>query len=146
MCYIIKEWSFYINHFSLIIFYHSVWLGFELFGIEFRCSVIGHSFTLVRKGYDNHRCHNKLPDRKWAEVCLTSCTEEMVLRIWRFWKRVSWRLTLDHGVEKLSFCHWGSELSFLLLRRRLSLSGLDLRRWIDILNITICAERWNGVR
>ena len=24
--------SFYINHFSLIIFYHSVWLGFELFG------------------------------------------------------------------------------------------------------------------
>ena len=23
---------FYINHFSLIIFYHSVWLGFELFG------------------------------------------------------------------------------------------------------------------
>ena len=24
-CYIIKEWLFYINHFSLIIFYHSVW-------------------------------------------------------------------------------------------------------------------------
>ena len=23
---------FYSNHFSLIIFYHSVWLGFELFG------------------------------------------------------------------------------------------------------------------
>ena len=31
-CYIITEWFFYINHFSLIIFYHSVWLGFELFG------------------------------------------------------------------------------------------------------------------
>ena len=30
--YIITEWFFYINHFSLIIFYHSVWLGFELFG------------------------------------------------------------------------------------------------------------------
>ena len=24
---------FYINPFSLIIFYHSVWLGFELFGL-----------------------------------------------------------------------------------------------------------------
>ena len=31
-CYIITEWFFYINHFSLIIFYYSVWLGFELFG------------------------------------------------------------------------------------------------------------------
>ena len=32
--YIIKEWFFYINHFSLIIFYHSVWLVFELFGLR----------------------------------------------------------------------------------------------------------------
>ena len=31
-CYIITGWFCYINHFSLIIFYHSVWLGFELFG------------------------------------------------------------------------------------------------------------------
>ena len=31
--YIITEWFFLnINHFSLIIFYRSVWLGFELFG------------------------------------------------------------------------------------------------------------------
>ena len=30
---IIKTPRFYINHFSLIIFYHSVWLGFELFGL-----------------------------------------------------------------------------------------------------------------
>ena len=33
-CYIIKEWFFYFNHFSLIIFYHSIWLGFELFGLR----------------------------------------------------------------------------------------------------------------
>ena len=34
LCYIIKECFvfFYFNHFSLIIFYNSVWLGFELFG------------------------------------------------------------------------------------------------------------------
>ena len=31
LCYIITERFFYINHFSLIIVYHSVWLGFELF-------------------------------------------------------------------------------------------------------------------
>ena len=30
----IKEWFFYINDFSLIIFYHSVRLDFELFGLR----------------------------------------------------------------------------------------------------------------
>ena len=51
---------FYINHFSLIIFYHSVWLGFELFGLV-HLQVHTHwvQFTLVRRGYDNHKCHNK---------------------------------------------------------------------------------------
>ena len=34
---------FYINHFSLIIFYHSVWLVFELIGSYFRCTAIGYS-------------------------------------------------------------------------------------------------------
>ena len=72
-----------------------------------------------------------------AGLWMTSCPEEMVLRIWGFWKRVSWRLTLDHGVKKLSFCHWGIELSFLPLRRK-SFSGHDWRRWIEILNITRC--------
>ena len=32
ICYIITEWFFYMNYFSLIILYHSVLLGFELFG------------------------------------------------------------------------------------------------------------------
>ena len=32
---------------------------------------------------------------------MTSCPEEMVLRIWRFWKRVSWELTLDHVSRQL---------------------------------------------
>ena len=35
-------------------------------GKEFRCIVIGLSFTLARKGYDNHHCHNKPPDSKWG--------------------------------------------------------------------------------
>ena len=59
-CYIIKEcFLFYFNHTSLIIFYHSVWLGFEIFGLRVQvcCQLV--QFTLVRKGYDNHHCHNK---------------------------------------------------------------------------------------
>ena len=43
----------------LIIIYHSVWKGFELFGSLCRCTLIEYSFTLVLKGYDNHNCHNK---------------------------------------------------------------------------------------
>ena len=57
---------FYINYFSLVIFYHSVWLGFELF--ESLSSGHSHwgSFTLMRKGYNNHYFHNKPPNRKWG--------------------------------------------------------------------------------
>ena len=44
----------YINYFSLIAFYHSVWLGFEPFRFASRYIVIRYSFTLMRKGYDNH--------------------------------------------------------------------------------------------
>ena len=32
---------------------------------------------------------------------MTSCPEAMVLRIWRFWKRVSWEWTLDHVGRQL---------------------------------------------
>ena len=48
-CNIITEWFFfYINHFSLIIFYHSVWLGFELFGSKFRCIALGTVYARVQ--------------------------------------------------------------------------------------------------
>ena len=57
---------FYINQFSLIIFYHSVWLGFKLFGLRVQVYSQLVQFKLVRKGYDNHHCHNKPPDRKWV--------------------------------------------------------------------------------
>ena len=51
--------NFYFNHFSLIIFYHSVWLGFELFGLRVQvCSPLVQ-FTLARKAYDNSHGHNK---------------------------------------------------------------------------------------
>ena len=90
---------FYINHFSLIIFYHSVWLGFVLFGLRAHVHSQLVQFMLVRKGFDNHHCHNKPPDRKWAGVWMISCPEEMVLRIWGFWKESveigSWRQRVE---------------------------------------------------
>ena len=55
----IKESFFYINYFSLIISYHSLWLGFELFGLRVQAYSQLVQFTLVRKEYDNHHCDNK---------------------------------------------------------------------------------------
>ena len=68
---------FYFNHSSLIIFYHSVWLGFELFGL--RVPVFSHlvQFRLAGKGYDNHHCHDKPQTGNGAEVWMTSCPEEI---------------------------------------------------------------------
>ena len=68
---------FYIIHFSLIIFYHSVWLGFELFGLRVQACSQLVQFTLVRKGYDNHHCHNKPQTGNRAGVWMTSCPEEV---------------------------------------------------------------------
>ena len=56
---------------------------------------------------------------------MTLCPEQMVLRIWGFWKDVS-----------CFFDRWGVRLSF---------SDVDRQRWIEILNITRCAARWCGV-
>ena len=68
---------FYFNHFSLIIFYHSVCLGFELFWLRVQvCSQLVQ-LTLVCKGYDNHHCHNKPQIGNGAGVWMTSCPEEM---------------------------------------------------------------------
>ena len=57
-----------------------------------------------------------------AGVWMTLCSEEMVLRIWEFWKDSSW-----------VFCCWGVRLSFL---------DLSQKRWIQILNTTRCATHW----
>ena len=85
---------FYFNHFSLIIFYHSVWLGFELFGLRVQvCSQLVQ-FTLARKGYDNHRCHNKPQTGNEAGVWMTLCPEEMGWEFGRFRKRFTWGPTM----------------------------------------------------
>ena len=93
-CYIIKEFLFYFNHFLLIIFYYSVWLGLELFRLSVQvCSQLVQ-FTLARKGYDNHHCHNKPQTGNGTGVWMTSCPEEIGREFGRFWKRFSWGPTM----------------------------------------------------
>ena len=109
---------FYFNHFSLIIFYHSVWLR-----VPVCCQLV--QFMLVHKGYDNHHCHNKPPDRKWSWSVDNVMPKRDGLRTWKILKKI--QLSSDHGVEKLvsdpaleklkldhagrqlSFCHWGRD-------------------------------------
>ena len=97
-CYIIKEF-FFINHFSIIILYHSVWLGFELFGLRVQVYSQFVQFMLDRKGYDNHHCHYE-PQIESELECE-----------WRHArKRWSWE---DEDLEKESVegWHWTMELS-----------------------------------
>ena len=137
-CYIIEERFFYFNHFSLIIFYRSVWLGFELFGlwVQVCCQLV--QFTLASKGYDNHHCHNK------AQTGNRSVDDVMPrgdgLKIWKILKKI--HLSSDHGVGKLGvrpWCwevggptmvlgSWGSDRWGI----RLNFSDLYQRRWIEI--------------
>ena len=88
------EWFFYFNHFLLITFYQLVWLGFELFRLRVQvCSQLVQ-FTLMRKGYDNHHCHNKPQRGNKAGVWMTSCLEEIGWEFAGFWKRFSWVPTM----------------------------------------------------
>ena len=106
-----SESFFFVNHIlSFSLNYSALSSGAQLLG----------SFTLARKVYDNHLCNNKPQTGNGAGVWMTSCPVEMVLRIWGFWKRVSWELTLDHGGRELSFCHSVEKL-------RLDLAGRQLR-------------------
>ena len=105
--------SFCINYFSLIIFCRSVWLGFELFTLRIQVYSQLMQFTLVRKGYDSHRCHNKpqTGKRGWS---VDDVKEEMVLRIWVFWKRELRVRTWDWTMESSSwgFSHWVRGVEF----------------------------------
>ena len=94
----------YFNHSLLIIFYHSVWLGLELFGLIVQvCSQLVQ-FTLVCKGYDNHHYHNKPQSGNGSGVWMDDVMPKRDgLRIWKILKKV--QLSSDHGVEKLGSDH-----------------------------------------
>ena len=109
--------------FSLIIFYHSVWLGFEIFGLRVQVYSQLVQFTVVRKGYDNHHCHNKPPDRKWGwsvDDVIPGKDGPEKLRILK-----KSQLRLDNWVEKLRLDHKGRQLSFLPLEQRVVFSNVE---------------------
>ena len=69
------------NHFSLIIFYHSVWLGFELFGLRVQVHSIGHSLRSCAKDMT-------------ITIVIINPRQEMGLECW-------WHHTLKRWVENL---------------------------------------------
>ena len=138
-CYVIKEWFFYINHFSLIIFYHLVWWGFEPFGCQSRCIVNWCSLCSREKDMTIPICHNKPQTGNESGVWMTSCPEEMVLRIWGFWKESVgfWPLK-----DVVGFWPLKEELGFRPLRHAVEFFG---SLPTVILNITRCTAQWGGV-
>ena len=103
MC-IVKERFFKnSNQFSLIIFYHSVWLGFELFGLRVQVHSIGYNFCSSAKDMTITIVIINPPDRKWGWSVDDVMPRRDVLRIWKILKKI--QLRSDHGVEKLGSDH-----------------------------------------
>ena len=142
---------FYFNHFLLIIFYHSVWLGFELFGLRAQVYSQLVQFMIARKEYDNHHCHNNIeydnhhcPDRKWdwsVYDVMPGRDDLENLRILK--KRVSWKVDLGPWRQRVEFSIieawswiWAIE----------DVVGVFGSLTTEILNITRCAARWDSVR
>ena len=121
----------------MMIFYHSFWLDFELFGLRVQvCSQLVQ-FTLVRKGYDNHHCHNKPQTENEAGVWMTSCPEEMGWEFGRFWKRFSWgprprcwEVGVRPGSWNFENGPWKTIVEFLPLGHRVGFRPLK-----DVVNI-----------
>ena len=104
-CYIIAEWFFLYYHFSLVISYHSVWLGLELFGL-----VHVQVHTLRAEDMTITYVIIKTPDRNETGVWITSCPEAMGWEFWWFLKKaVSWDLNLGEASWFLSLgeASWG---------------------------------------
>ena len=146
-----------INHFPLIISYHSVWLGFELFGL--RVQVHSHwvqfyaraqriwqsPFVMINPRQEMKlECRWRHAQKRWAE------------NLEDFEKRSDHRdekLRSDHAVEKVRLDHAG---------RQLSLYHWGIENWVfycggklleffrslptEILNITRCVARlWSQI-
>ena len=161
--YIIKKLFF--NHFSSIIFYHSVWLGFGLFGL--RDQVYSHWVQLhsCAKDMTITICPNKPLDRKlgWSvDDVMPRGDGPENLRILK-----KSQLRLDHWgeswiltVERCScffFFRFSTDRDLRHHKMHRTL-GWDLYSkncvsllaspWIEvvILDITRCTARWGGIR
>ena len=107
-CYIITEWFFYINHFSLIIFYHSVLVG--LWTIRLSAGAGAHIEYSSCSHAEDMTITNviiKTPDRKWNWGVNDIMPGSDGLRIWVFWKS-SW-LRFESGPGQSTWrvdCGW----------------------------------------
>ena len=125
---------FYFNHFSFIIFYHSVRLGFEQFRLRLMVHSIGYSLRSRTKDM-TITIVIKTPDRKWGWSFDDVMPRRDWLRIWNILKKIQLRsdsvekFGSDHGVEKLKsdhaaedsrLDHAGRQLSLPLGHRELS--------------------------
>ena len=90
-------------------------------------------FTLVRRGYDNHKCHNKKPDRKWdwgsewrhARKRWAGNFGDFWKKAVRFdseWGQSSW------GLRDAQRVYWGQLVEILTL-------GRAVQKWVEILTL-----------
>ena len=90
-------------------------------------------FTLVRRGYDNHKCHDKPQIGNKAGVWMTSCPEAMSWEFGYFEKHVSWvldcrRVGLGFTVGQVSWLSNGDKSSWKLTLAMSSVE-VELRPW-----------------
>ena len=101
-CYIIKEWFFYFNNFSLIIFYHSVCLGFELFGLRAQVHSIGYTIRSCAKDLTITFVIIK-QDRKRGWGVGDVMPRRDGLRIWGFQKSRHLRVDIGPCRQRIEF-------------------------------------------
>ena len=97
---------------------------------------------LTRKGYDNHHCHNKPPDRKWdwnADDVMPRRDGPENLRIVK-----KSQLKVDNGPcrQIIEFLPLGHRVQFSIVAAAVKIFG---SLPTEILNTTRCAMRWDGV-
>ena len=112
--------SLVLYNYGMIFLYKSFFvnyiLSFSLVGLRtIRLLVQVHrhwvQFTLTRRGYDNHNCHNKPQIGNKAGVWMTSCSEVTGWEFGYFEKYVSWVLM---WVSRVGSRLWASQVGSLL--------------------------------
>ena len=111
-----KGFFFYINHLSLIIFYHSVWLGFELFGLR----VHVHSYLVVLRACTTDMTITLViinpRQEMWLECDWHHARKRWLWEFKDFEKERAGKLTLDHGGWEVSFLPLSWELRLTVER------------------------------
>ena len=122
-----NDFFFYFNHFSLIIFYHLVWLGFELFGL--RVQVHSIWYTLRSRAKDmtitiviiNPRkemrleCGWRHAQKRWAKNLEDFEKDLVEFQPWRWEVGVrpgSWGFEIGPCRQTIEFLSLGQRMEF----------------------------------